>query len=206
MKVQLNTIIPLPLADRDLSQSEIWGRSLMLDLSKKYSVIAASGTGKTTLLSILYGLRSDFDGKLIYEGFESWDQLRRDRLGIVFQELNLLEHLTVLENLSLKNSLHQFFSQEELDHMMASLGILDLKHDVVGLLSRGERQRVAIMRSLCMPFKFLLLDEPFSHLDTDNTNRAIDLIQRVADQNKAGLLVANLFQDSYFQYDQTFQL
>lgn len=206
MQIHLSDIIPAPLADRDLSASDVWGKKLKLDFSKKYHISAPSGTGKTSLLGLLYGIRKDFTGELVYEGFKTWDDLRRNKIAVVFQDLLLLDDLTVGENISLKNNLHDFFSSDEIVEMMKSLGIIDLKDRTVEKLSRGERQRVAIIRALCMPFNFLLLDEPFSHLDEVNTKKSIALIQSMVQRNKAGLLVTNLFADDYFQYDQTFHL
>ena len=169
-------------------------------------VQAPSGTGKSTLLGILYGTRFDFDGSLELETDIDWSELRTNSLSIVFQELELLGDLTALENIQLKNQLTAHLSDAQIHQMAIDLGVENLMNKRVGLLSRGEKQRVAIIRAMCMPFKWLFLDEPFSALDEKNTLAAIILIKKELERNAAGLVLANLHDDNYFNYNQRLKL
>lgn len=203
MDIILENIIPHPLIGVFSSQTELWGKKVVLEGEKCIHISAPSGTGKSTLMGILYGTRKDFDGELKIHNKEvkDWSELRSKEIAIVFQDLELLGDLTALENVQLKNQLTAHLSDAEIHEMFKMLNMEELINRKVFFLSRGERQRVAIIRALCMPFKLLLLDEPFSALDKNNIESAISLIKNVVSKNKAGIIVANLSQDDYFEYD-----
>lgn len=190
------------------SQTEIWGQSLELETEAQVHVLAPSGTGKSTLIGILYGSRKDFDGEVKFNGedIKDWSDQRANNISIVFQDLELLSDLSALENVQLKNQLTAHLSDAQINDMAIALGLENLLNKRVGLLSRGERQRVAIIRALCMPFKWLLLDEPFSALDEVNTQKAVQLITQEVKKNNAGLVVANLSEDNHFNYTQKIRL
>lgn len=213
MSISLKHIIPAPLADSFDKDSDIWGKNLRIDEKEFVHVSAPSGSGKTTLVSILYGLRKDYSGEFLLNNklstqftADDWSKLRAAQVSIVFQDLELLEEVTALDNILLKNQLSNHFELNQILEYAKTLGIdhrLDAK---ASELSRGEKQRVCILRALSMPFSWLILDEPFSHLDEENTQKAIQLIQTVAKQNDAGLLLVNLFDDNYFEYSSKLNL
>src|SRR6185295_14901973 len=131
---------------------------------------APSGTGKSTLIAYLYGIRKDFSGTIRFGNDSSislkqWSELRNKKIAVVFQDLRLFPQLTAMENIQLKNSFSKSKTEEEIIQLAAKLGIDHKLKSKCGNLSLGQQQRVAIIRSLCQPFEFLLLDEPFSHLD-----------------------------------------
>lgn len=206
MNIVLKNIAPHPLIGAFSSQTEIWDKEVSLNKEAFIHVQAPSGTGKSTLLGILYGTRLDFDGSLNLEVDGDWSDLRTNSLSIVFQELELLGDLTALENIQLKNQLTAHLSDAQIHQMAIDLGVEGLMNKRVGLLSRGEKQRVAIIRAMCMPFKWLFLDEPFSALDEKNTLAAITLIKKEVERNAAGLVLANLYDDNYFDYNQRLKL
>jgi putative ABC transport system ATP-binding protein len=90
--------------------------------------------------------------------------------------------------------------------MLDRLGLKDKKNSIGSTLSYGEQQRVAIVRALMQPFEWLLMDEPFSHLDHANTQKAIGLIQEVVKKHNAGMLLADLDENNFFPYTQTIML
>ena len=204
MEIKLQNIVPSPLLSSYSQSSLLWGKNVVLNAGECIHVSAPSGTGKSTLLGVLYGTRTDFTGELLINDHpvEDWSPLRAKKIAIVFQDLELLDDLTALENVQLKNQLTAHLSDAEIHALFQEMDVQDLINRKVLLLSRGERQRVAIIRALCMPFEWLLLDEPFSALDEDNTKKAIGLIHRFVKRNNAGMLVSNLFKDTYFKYDQ----
>jgi putative ABC transport system ATP-binding protein len=86
------------------------------------------------------------------------------------------------------------------------LGVSYLLNKSCKTISRGERQRISILRALSQPFHFLILDEAFSHLDEGNTKKAIALINDICDKNKASVISCNLFEDAHFNYQQKLKL
>ena len=201
MNIEFSQIIPHPLKEtEDLFSSEIWAqRDLNLSSPERILISAPSGKGKSTLLNILYGVRKDYDGLLIIDeenltgaSENSWNSFRTDRISKVFQGLELFDHLTAYENVQLKNELTRHKREDDILEMFSELGISNLKNQKTMTLSFGQKQRVAIIRSLCQPFKWLLLDEPFSHLDTLNSELALKLITKEADNLSAGIILTSL--------------
>jgi ABC-type lipoprotein export system ATPase subunit len=207
MNIKLKNIAPHPLIGAFSPSTDIWGKAITIEKESKVLILAPSGSGKTTLVSVLYGLRKDFDGELFFNDestsvfdIDKWSDIRSNSIAVVFQDLQLLADLTAMENILLKNQLTNQFSRAKIEEMANQLGILNKLNSKCNNLSRGEKQRVAIIRALCMPFKFIILDEPFSHLDEINTQKAIALINKIVASNKAGLIMVNLFADNHFNY------
>lgn len=208
MELQLEQIIPEPLKGRLTEQpSDVWAQTLRFTPGEKVLFRAASGKGKSTFLHILYGLRDDYEGTVTWNGtilrkasktqLASW---RQNELSIVFQDLRLFEQMTVEENILIKSSLTETVSTEQARDWLQRLGLKDKWHQPAETLSYGERQRVAIVRSLVQPFKWLLLDEPFSHLDQGNIAGCISLIRERIREQQAGLLLADLEDNDWFDY------
>ena len=206
--------MPIPLAEF-VSENSIWNSIFKFTQGNKYQIVAPSGKGKSTLVGIIAGTRGDFEGNLLFEGQNTrqfnpmrWSQWRAQECSIVFQDLQLFPKLTVLQNLLLMNEIQNTHNnnnsvniqtKETLLDWSKQLGI-DSKIDVlVGNLSFGQMQRVAILRALNRPFKWIVLDEPFSHLDAENSKIALNLIQNIAAQQNAGIIVTAL--DNRFSID-----
>lgn len=162
---------------------------------------------------MLYGLRKD------YEGTITWDDknlailnpgqlayLRATIVSIVFQDMRLFPNLTAWENLEIKRVVTNTVTEERVLEMMEQLGILHKKDASADKLSYGEQQRVGIIRALVQPFEWLLLDEPFSHLDKANIEKAIVLMAETVAKNGAGLIYADLEPNNYFAYHQNLRL
>ena len=207
--IQLHDIKPEPIFDgRENITSDIWASDLTFEKGKNYLITAPSGKGKSTLLHVIYGLRNDYTGQLEIDGNpiekmipDAWSELRQSRLSIVFQDLRLFPNLTALENIQLKNELSQHKTEEQISSMAKQLGVDHLLQKKSSTLSYGQRQRIAIIRALCQPFDFLLLDEPFSHLDEANIEVATALIQEELNAQKASLLMVSLGEKYNFSYD-----
>ena len=108
MLIELQQVIPTPLPEKIIKASEIWDQDLVIKPNSKILISAQSGMGKSTLLHLIYGLRKDYQGKLLIKGkcarglnYESWETLRRNSISLVFQDLRLFPHLTARENLRL---------------------------------------------------------------------------------------------------------
>ncbi len=209
--LRLHHIVPEPLAGRmdTLSHSDIWDKDVTFESGGRLLLRAASGKGKSTLIHILYGLRRDYSGEAEWRGKrlrektdEDWASTRSGALSIVFQDLRLFPELTVAENLSIKQVLTGAVSLEEARDWVDELGLHEKWEQKAATLSYGERQRVAIVRSLLQPFSWLLLDEPFSHLDNANAQKAATLIRRRTEQTGAGIIVVDLEDNDLFPYTQ----
>ncbi|MEY4905480.1 MAG: hypothetical protein RLZZ292_3295 [Bacteroidota bacterium] len=207
--ITLNNIQPLPLKEGGISpNSQTWATKLQFEPTKRYLVTAPSGKGKSTLVHLIYGLRKDYDGTLTLHGnnaqdndLEAWANLRQTKLSIVFQDLRLFLNLTGLENIQLKANLTNTTSLDEILRMAKHLGVSDYLNRPCATLSYGQRQRIAIIRALCQPFEWLMLDEPFSHLDTENIRLATELIEEKLAAQNAGLIIVTLGDTYFFQYD-----
>lgn len=193
--------------------SAIWNQHLVFESGKFYHIHAVSGKGKSTLIQTLYGIHQEYHGEMhinqkpIVSGdLTHWTALRSQVLGIVFQDLRLIPELTVLQNIELKRNLNPVYPKEHVLNMLAQLGLEKKTAQACKTLSYGERQRVALVRALSAPFQFLFLDEPFSHLDHKNIERAITLIDTEVRKRSAALLLADLEVDSYFPYHQKLSL
>lgn len=212
--LQITQLLPVPLRETLQSASSgVWRQQLSPAQGEQVLLVAPSGSGKTTLMHILYGLRQDYEGEVLWNGSslramdsEALSQLRREPVSMVFQDLRLFPALTAWENLELKRALTGTVSAQEMSGWLQRLGIAHRRDAPAQTLSYGERQRVAIIRALLQPFQWLLMDEPFSHLDPANIRAAAALIAEVTARNRAGMLVAALEADDHFRYTKTLRL
>lgn len=198
MDILLEGLIPFPLRD-NYAQSGVWGKRIEIKSGLNYLVNAPSGNGKSTLLSYIYGLRKDYEGQVLIDGKDTkslkpvqWSLRRQTNISMVFQDLRLFGELTAWQNIQVKRKLADAITDEELAHMAEAMGVSAFMHKQVKFLSMGQQQRVAIIRALVQPFKWLLLDEPFSHIDKENISRAEQLIHKTCARNGAGLLMTTL--------------
>lgn len=215
MKILLDHIIPTPLKDRfSQNGSDIWNSSVQFTQGEYIKIKAPSGTGKTTLVHILYQIRHDYEGKIIIDGRPATEitgdalaLLRQKQVSIIFQDLRLFPQLTARENIDLKRVMRKpLYELSVINEMAEELGIAGIMDQEAGLCSYGEQQRIAIIRSLMQPFDWLIMDEPFSHLDIENTKKAAALIARECRKRDAGFIITDLDEDSHFAYSRQLHL
>lgn len=205
--------MPQPLASIQHGEKSIWGNDVILKSGNKIMLNAASGKGKSTFTFTTVGLRKDYTGNLLYGeqnirtfSPEDWASIRTTKIAVVFQDLQLFPSLTVKENLLLKNNLTNTFTEDELFMQLSQLGLQDKWNQRCGLLSMGQQQRVAIIRALAQPFEWLIMDEPFSHLDIENSQICLDMINTRANNIGAGFVLTTLGDSHNFNYDYTLNL
>ncbi len=167
---------------------------------ERVAVIGPSGSGKTTLLNLIAGIRLPQQGKIVTAETEVTalgDAERRDfriqRLGLVFQEFELLEYLTVLDNILLPYRITGALDLESETRSRAralavEVGLADKLKRYVDQLSQGERQRVALCRSLLTTPRLILADEPTGNLDPTNKDRVLDILFEYADRQGSTLV------------------
>jgi ABC-type lipoprotein export system ATPase subunit len=209
MTIELDHIIPTPLKDRFIQRtSDVWNTHIQFNQGEFIKIKAPSGTGKTTLVHLLYKLRHDYDGNIRIDkrSISALDEnelsvLRQNKISIIFQDLRLFPNLTARENIELKRVLQTpFYDSDVINKMAEILGITHVLEQKAGLCSYGEQQRIAIVRSLIQPFELLIMDEPFSHLDIENTKKAAALIETECLKRKAGFIITDLDEDHNFSY------
>ncbi|MDA7757288.1 ATP-binding cassette domain-containing protein [Opitutales bacterium] len=211
MLISLENIAPSPIPQSHLESSEIWNSTLTFESKSSILISADSGKGKSTLLHLIYGLRKDYSGNLFIDsgnaeelGFQQWENLRRESLSMVFQDLRLFSQLSARENIELIPQFNP--NSPSISEMSERLGMIDFLEQPALTLSHGQRQRIALMRALRKPFKWLLLDEPFSHLDKNNQELACDLIKEVTEYNEAGIILSSLGATPSIMFEKNFIL
>ena len=177
------------------------GVDLAVERGEFVAVTGPSGCGKSTLLSLVAGLDTADEGTIIVAGEEvtgrGEDDLaryRRRHIGIVFQFFNLLEGMTVLENVALAAIIagrNRRLAETRARDLLDLLGIGDKAAAVPGVLSGGQRQRLAIARALANEPTLLLADEPTGALDSDGAHEVIELLSRLHAGGQTVLLVTH---------------
>lgn len=211
-KIILNNLLPDVFKEEHI-ESDIWQKDVQLNAGETYLVDSISGKGKSTFCSYVFGYRNDYSGKLFYDNEEiksfplrAWDEIRTRKVSLLFQELRLFPELTVLENILLKNNMTGFKDLQQIKKMLQQLNI-ENKIDVkIGKISWGQQQRVAIIRALCQPYNFLILDEPISHLDDENAAIIATLVSEEAHSQGAGIITTSIGKHLPLNYTRTFAL
>jgi len=213
MQLSINNLLPTYFPDARKQTSEVWGKNISFEPGEMVKIVAPSGSGKTSLMHFLYGLRNDYNGEISYGNgaiknytAEDFAVKRKGDVSIVLQDLRLLPEQTVHENLFIKHQLNPYHPVEKIKEMTERLGIGSKLNSKCRTCSYGEQQRVAIIRALLQPFRYLLLDEPFSHLDNNNSMRAMDLMMEEAKARNAAIIFADLERIEFFPYTKLYHL
>lgn len=206
MQILLQEIVPGYFEKEQISSSEIWGRNISFTKGEHVYIVAPSGSGKTSLIHFIYGMRKDYAGMISYGdenikkfSLEKFSTYRQKNLSIVFQDLRLFNDQTVRANIELKRQLNPYHPPAKIDDMAGRLGIRNKLNRLAKTCSYGEQQRIAIIRALMQPFDFLLLDEPFSNLDEQNRMKAFELIAEECKERKASMIFADLKELEFFK-------
>lgn len=201
--ITLNNVLPRVFAGSEkespVKDSQVWLHKLEFICTNNYLIEAESGTGKSSLCSFIYGNRNDYSGEILFDGenvrnftIERWCELRTRALALLPQEMRLFPELTTMENIQIKNRLTGYKTESEILDMLRRLEISDKVHQQAAYLSVGQQQRVAIVRALCQPFDFLILDEPVSHLDERNNAIVARLIDEEAKAQNASVIATSV--------------
>lgn len=160
------------------------------ELGKFYAIIGKSGTGKSTLLSLMAGLDKPNSGEILFkdENIEKtgYSNHRKNNISLVFQNYNLIDYLSPLENIRLVNS-------KASEEILLKLGLdkSQIKRNVMKL-SGGQQQRVAIARALVSEAPVILADEPTGNLDESTAGEIIEVLKKLAkERNKCVIVVTH---------------
>ncbi|HZS85958.1 MAG TPA: ABC transporter ATP-binding protein [Chloroflexota bacterium] len=201
-----NTLVELidvtKIYDAASSQRALDGVSLRIAAGKITAVMGPSGSGKSTLLNLVAGIDRATGGRIVVDGLEitrlgetALARYRRAKVGLVFQFFNLLNNLTVLDNVLIPAQLAGVAAPEagrRAGELLEQLGIADQARKYPARLSGGQRQRVAVARALVNRPVLLLADEPTGALDTHSGEQVLDLFR---DLNSAGQTIVLVTHD-----------
>ncbi|HJF43276.1 ATP-binding cassette domain-containing protein [Coprobacter fastidiosus] len=213
-RIILKQVLPHVFSESgDVLDSKVWKKDVTLERGQVYLIEAASGTGKSSFCSYLYGYRDDYSGQIYFDdqdirrlSVSRWIDLRRHSLSLLFQELRLFPELTAWENVMIKNNLTGYKNDKEIEAFFEQLGIADKKNSLVGKMSFGQQQRVAFIRALCQPFDFIFLDEPISHLDEENGHILSSILLKEAESRGSGVIVTSIGKHLDIRYDKVLRL
>lgn len=164
------------------------------------AIVGPSGSGKSTLLRCLNMIETPSSGKIVFEGTNLVDKktnlsLVREKIGMVFQQFNLFNHLSVLDNLMLApvklKVMGEGSAKRKAIMLLEKIGLKDKALSYPSSLSGGQKQRVAIIRTLMMDPDIILFDEPTCALDPEMIGEVLDLIKMVASENKTMIIVSH---------------
>lgn len=165
------------------------------------SILGPSGCGKTTLLNIIGGLDRATSGDLLIDNISTstykekdWDHYRNENVGFVFQDFNLIGHLSIFKNVELSLTLTGISKKERIKKVNEALdkvGLLKLKNNLPKRLSGGERQRVAIARAIVNNPKIILADEPTGSLDSATSIQILDILKEISKEHLVIMVTHN---------------
>ncbi len=162
-----------------------------------YAIVGASGSGKTTLVSLLAGLDIPSGGSIDLDGQPTRDMdrdaYRRDHVSVIYQNYNLFQHLTVLENTAYPLYMKKVPKSRANETAGQKLLALGLKEDqfrrLPNMLSGGEQQRVAIARALTAGCEIILADEPTGNLDSKNSEKIVRILLQLAHEEDRCVII-----------------
>lgn len=169
-----------------------------LKASERVVVLGPSGSGKSTFLRCINRMEEPTSGEIYFENTLITDkniQKMRQAIGMVFQHFNLINNLTVMENLTLAPVKLKLMNRETAEKkargLLRHIDLLDKAESFPASLSGGQKQRIAIIRAMMMEPKVLLFDEPTSALDPESIGDVLDLIREVADGGMTIMIVTH---------------
>ena len=174
--------------------------SFNLEKKDRLAIIGPSGCGKSTLLRCINKLETPDNGSIVIDGIDILDKKTnleevRKKIGMVFQQFNLFENLTVIENVTLAPIKLGLMSEEtakkEAIKLLKKIDMEDKANHYPSEISGGQKQRVAIIRSLIMNPEIILFDEPTSALDPEMVGEVLELIKRIANQGMTMIIVSH---------------
>lgn len=176
------------------------GISTAINKGDVVAIIGPSGCGKSTFLRSLNLLESTTDGQILFEGTDITDDsvdinTIREKIGMVFQQFNLFENMTVLENIMLAPVKRKKMTKEEAANkareLLKRIGLEDKENAYPSVLSGGQKQRIAIIRALAMNPDVMLFDEPTSALDPEMVGEVLELIKELAKDGMTMVIVTH---------------
>lgn len=162
------------------------------------SVIGASGAGKSTLMNIIGALDNEYDGEYYYKGrllkSREMDRYRNEKLGFIFQQFNLIPTLSAYDNVMLPyvySAVENKEIEEQCRELFDRFHLHNQENQIVNTLSGGEKQRIALIRSIIMNPEIILADEPTGNLDMNNAKLIRSFLEQMNQEGKTIIVVTH---------------
>ncbi|GAB2025536.1 ABC transporter ATP-binding protein [Lactovum odontotermitis] len=173
--------------------------SLEVNKGEFLSIVGPSGSGKSTLINIISGLSTPTSGEVFLEAQNIYKlnssklaRLRRERIGFIFQQYNLISALPVFENISLQLKLsHQKVDKKQIDELLNRMNFEPKSTASIDSLSGGEKQKVAIARVLATDCEIVFADEPTGALDSVSSEKVFEILREMTHQGKTVVMVTH---------------
>ncbi|MDB3972935.1 ABC transporter ATP-binding protein [Gammaproteobacteria bacterium] len=198
------------------SVNVLYDINLAINSNQTIALKGPSGSGKSTLLNLIAGLEKPSSGEICLNGINinklnvnELANFRNENIGIIFQFFNLINDLTILENISLPlllRGISKKKSDKKAKMLIENIGLIDRINYKTNLLSGGESQRVAIARALITEPKIILADEPTGNLDTSNTVNVMKLLLDNCKINNTSLLMVTHDESLLSRFDKVLSL
>ena len=190
--------------------------NLSIETGTTVALTGPSGSGKSTLLNLISGIDDVSSGSIIINDQMINDlsqnelcNFRNQNIGMVFKFFNLINDLTVIENISLPllmRGINKKSIMKTVGNLIDSIGLRDRASYTTNLLSGGEAQRVAIARALVTKPSIILADEPTGNLDKKNTTNIIDILIQLCKENRSTLIMVTHDNDLLTKFDKTYTI
>lgn len=182
-------------------QKVLNGVTIDFEKGELVSLLGESGSGKSTLLNIIGGLDNDFTGSVAFKGQymsdyneKKMDFYRKKNIGFIFQNYNLISHMTLLQNIEISmtiNGVNEKRRKERAVELLKMVGLEDEKNKLPSQLSGGQKQRVAIARALANNPSIILADEPTGALDKESADVVFNILKEIANLGKLVIIVTH---------------
>lgn len=172
--------------------------NLNVEKGEWVSIMGPSGSGKTTMMNIIGCMDKPSIGEVLLEGIDvskltqkELTEIRRDKIGLIFQQFHLVNYLTALENVMMAQYYHSMVDKDEALQALESVGLKDRHSHLPNQLSGGEQQRVCIARALINHPSIILADEPTGNLDEKNEMIVMDILERLHNNGSTIIVVTH---------------
>ena len=172
--------------------------SLSVEQGEWLAIMGPSGSGKSTMMNIIGCMDKPSSGQVILDGRDiahesshSLTQIRRDKIGLIFQQFHLVNYLTALENVMVAQYYHSLPDEKEALAALERVGLAERARHLPSQLSGGEQQRVCIARALINYPQLILADEPTGNLDEANQNLVIDIFRQLHKEGRTIVVVTH---------------
>lgn len=172
--------------------------NLSVEKGEWISIMGPSGSGKTTMMNIIGAMDKPSLGEVILDGEDIAKKspkeltvIRRDKIGLIFQQFHLVNYLSALENVMMSQYYHSMPDAQEAMEALAAVGLADRAKHLPNQLSGGEQQRVCIARALINHPTILLADEPTGNLDEKNEYIVLDIFEKLHNAGSTIIVVTH---------------
>ncbi len=172
--------------------------SLSVEKGEWLAIMGPSGSGKSTMMNIIGCMDKPSMGQVILDGKDITQEsdkhlteIRRDKIGLIFQQFHLVNYLTAIENVMVAQYYHSMPDEKEAMEALERVGLKERAKHLPSQLSGGEQQRVCIARALINHPEIILADEPTGNLDEANENLVIDIFKKLHEEGKTIIVVTH---------------